>query len=79
MDSTEQVGLNCSYLQRSRCGDFFQAHFLDKAQDEDLALLWRELFNHRPDAGHFLAPNKHPLLGGMGVRQPLPEVLNLLG
>ena len=71
--------LDCPYLQRSRCGDFFQAHFLNKAQDEDLTLLWRELFNYRPDAGHFLASKKHPLLGGMGVWQPLPEVRDLLG
>jgi uncharacterized membrane protein len=55
VDGAEQMGLNSSELQRSRVGNFFQAHFLNEAQDEDRALLWREFSNGRPDSGHFLA------------------------
>src|SRR5271157_628610 len=77
-DRTEQVGLNRSHLQRSDLGDFFQAHFLDKAQDKDCPLPGRELFDCRPDRGHLLSSKEDPLLGRMGVRQPLPEVRNIL-
>src|SRR5208337_455821 len=77
-DRTEQVGLNCSHLQRRHLGDFFQAHLLNKAQDEDGPLLGRELFNCRPDRGHLFSSKEDLLLGRMGVRQSLPEVRNVL-
>src|SRR5208337_709745 len=77
-DRTEQMGFNRSHLQRSHRGDFFQAHLLDKAQDEDGPLLGRELFNCGPDRGHLLLSKEDPLLGSMGVRQSLPELRNIL-